>query len=548
MDNQRFFLWTALAAILIMLWTSWQEQYGPQDQVVPIAETPVDKTLPSAPSAPTAKSAPADRVSAAPSGTVSLSSGQKVRVVTDLLEVEIDSFGGDIRSARLRTYPVALDRKDVPFELLSEKGDRLFIAQSGLLGRDRALPNHKTQYRVHQSRYELKPGEKTVEAVLSWRSPDGVSYDKVYRFSRNSYVIDISYRINNRSRSDWSGYLYGQLQRIPPEEQTGLFRLPTYSGGAIYTPEEKYEKISYDDMSKQALDRGTVGGWAAILQHYFVVSWMAEPKQAGALYTADLGENHYAIGLKQATPAVIKAGATGDVGMQLYVGPKEHDRLSGLVEGMNLTVDFGWLTFISAPLFLLLAFIEDYVGNWGWSIILLTLLLKIAFYPLNNTSYKSMANMRRLQPKLTQLKERYGNDKARYNQAMMELYKTEKLNPMAGCLPMLVQIPVFIALYWVLLESVEMRQAPFALWIHDLSAPDPYFVLPVLMGLSMFATTWLTPASDPMQRKIFMAMPVVMTVFFLFFPSGLVLYWFVNNVLQFIQQWHITKRIEANAR
>lgn len=550
MDNQRFFLWTALAAILIMLWTAWQDEYGPKPVTQPIAETPVDRSVPTAPDTdarlpdqPQPQAQPASKASP-------LKTGDRIRVLTDLLEVEIDTFGGDIRVARLRTYPVALDKKDVPFELLNDKRDTLFIAQSGLFNKNnKNLPYHKTLYRATQSRYELKDGNDQLEVVLTWQAPDGVRYDKVYTFKRNSYVVDVAYRVANKSGSDWQGYLYGQLQRIPPEQQTGLFSLPTYSGAAIFTQAEKYEKISYDDIKSGPLeDRRTTGGWAAIMQHYFVVSWMASRKQVGDLYSVDLGENRYVIGYKSAAPATVPAGKTETVGMQLYIGPKESDRLERLVEGMILTVDFGWLTFISAPLFWLLNWIETYVGNWGWSIILLTLFLKVVFYPLNNASYKSMANMRRLQPRLMQMKEKYGQDKQRYNQAMMELYKTEKLNPMAGCLPMLVQIPVFIALYWVLLESVEMRHAPFILWIHDLSAPDPYFVLPVLMGLSMFATTWLTPASDPMQRKIFMAMPVVMTVFFLFFPSGLVLYWFVNNVLQFIQQWHITKRIEASSR
>ncbi|MGW8248491.1 MAG: membrane protein insertase YidC [Acidiferrobacterales bacterium] len=547
MDNRRFFLWTALAAILIMLWTSWQQEYGPKEPPKPIAETQVDHTVPTTPSVPTAETEkPATATIEAPSAkTVQLKSGKKIRVLTDLLEVEIDTYGGDIRSAKLRTYPVALHKTDEPFQLLNDDSKTLYVAQSGLIGKGGEYPNHKTLYRASNTRYELKQGEKELQVVLTWRAPNGVVYDKIFKFKRDSYVIDVSYQVHNKTNKTWQGYFYGQLQRIPPPEQTGLFRLPTYSGGAIYTPDDKYEKISYSDMEKNNLARKTTGGWAAILQHYFVVSWMDPPKQAGELYTRHLDDNHYVIGLKQTTPVTVQAGQTGTAGMELFVGPKEHNRLQTLVEGMNKTVDFGKLTFIASPLFWLLRNIEHLVGNWGWSIILLTMLLKLVFYPLNNASYQSMAKMRRLAPKQAALKERYKDDKQRYNQAIMEMYKAEKLNPMAGCLPMFIQIPVFIALYWVLLESVEMRQAPFILWIHDLSAPDPYFVLPVLMGISMFATTWLTPSTDPTQRKIFMAMPVVMTVFFLFFPAGLVLYWFVNNVLQFIQQLHITRRIEA---
>ena len=544
MDNQRFFLWVALGAILLMLWTSWQAEYGTPAVTPEATVVPQDKSLPTAPQAPSAierpvATAPAS-VSAAPV------SGKKIQVKTDLLDVEIDTHGGDIRSVRLRKYPVSIEQKDTPFEFLSEEPKTLFIAQSGIIGRDRDYPYHRTTFTTRSTQYQLKEGEKDLQVVLTWRGKDNVSYEKVYRFKRNSYVIDVSFRVKNSSNKPWQGFWYSQLQRNAPEQKGGLFSLPTFSGGAIYTAEDQYEKISYEDMASKDLDRKTTGGWAAIMQHYFVAAWMAEPDQQGALYTQNLGQNIFAIGYKQVTPTTIDVGQSGSLGMRLYVGPKEHKRLSALEEsakGMELTVDFGWLTFLSAPLFWLLAYINTVVANWGWSIILLTILIKLVFYPLNNASYKSMANMRRLQPKLQSLKERYGNDKARYNQAMMEMYKKEKLNPMAGCLPIMVQIPVFIALYWVLLETVEMRQAPFALWIKDLSAPDPYFVLPILMGISMFATTWLTPATDPMQRKIFMAMPVVMTVFFLFFPSGLVLYWFINNVLQFVQQWYITKKL-----
>jgi len=546
MDNQRFFLWVALGAILIMLWTSWQAEYGTPTETVKAPLAPQDKSLPTAPQAPSAVERPSATAVTPTTTAATLVSAKKVHVVTDLLDVEIDTHGGDIRSVRLRKYPVALDQKDTAFEFLSADPKTLFIAQSGIIGRDRDFPYHRTNFSTKATEYQLKEGDKELEVVLTWRGKDNVDYQKVFRFSRNSYVIDVNFRVNNRSSKPWQGFWYSQLQRNAPEHKRGLFSLPTFSGGAIYTAEDQYQKISYEDMASKDLDRKTSGGWAAIMQHYFVAAWMAKPDQAGALYTQSLGQNIYAIGYKQTTPTTVAPGQTGSLGMRLYVGPKEHKRLRALEEtakGMELTVDFGWLTFISAPLFLLLAYINTVVTNWGWSIIILTFLLKLAFYPLNNASYKSMANMRRLQPKLQSLKERYANDKTRYNQAMMEMYKKEKLNPMAGCLPMLVQIPVFIALYWVLLETVEMRQAPFALWIKDLSAPDPYFVLPILMGLSMFATTWLTPATDPMQRKIFMAMPVVMTVFFLFFPSGLVLYWFINNVLQFVQQWYITKKL-----
>jgi YidC/Oxa1 family membrane protein insertase len=339
--------------------------------------------------------------------------------------------------------------------------------------------------------------------------------------------------------------LYGQLLRQAPEEKHGLFMLPTFTGGAVYTPEDRYEKISFDDMDKEAIRRDVNGGWVAMMQHYFVGAWMpADPAQPAQLYTNALGSGQYLIGYKHTAPLVVPAGGRGSVAIDLYAGPKEHTRLEKQPEGLKLTADYGWLTFIASPLFWLLATINKAVGNWGWSIIVLTILIKAAFFPLNNAQYKSMAKMKKVGPRLQALKERYGNDRERYSKEMMELYKKEKINPMAGCLPILIQIPVFIALYWVLLEAVEMRHAPFALWIKDLSSQDPYYVLPVLMGASMFVTTWMSPATDPMQRRIFLAMPVVFTAFFLFFPAGLVLYWLVNNLLQIAQQWYITRGIE----
>jgi YidC/Oxa1 family membrane protein insertase len=332
-------------------------------------------------------------------------------------------------------------------------------------------------------------------------------------------------------------------------ESKGLLTtIPTFTGGAIYTPEDKYEKISFDDMAENPLRRDVTGGWVAMMQHYFVASWMPGAEARSRFYSTDLGYKRFAIGYQNLVPTSIAPGDTGRLTAQLYVGPKEHKRLTKLAEGMELTVDFGWLTVISAPLFWLLVVIHDWVRNWGWAIIILTVLIKLAFYPLSAASYKSMANMRRLQPKMKSIKERYGKDRQRMNQAMMELYKTEKINPLGGCLPIVIQIPVFIALYWVLLESVEMRQAPFALWLRDLSTPDPYYVLPIIMGATMFLQQQLNPAPlDPIQKKVMTFLPLVFTIFFLFFPAGLVLYWVVNNILSIAQQWHITRRIESKA-
>jgi YidC/Oxa1 family membrane protein insertase len=547
-DNNRLFLYVALVLVLFLIWDAWQKDHRPVPQ--PTAQTAPAKdteaAAPSAPAAPGGSTPSAAPASHAPAQTAELPSKTRIHVVTDLLDVDIDTYGGDLRKVGLRKYPATLKDKNVPFDLLSDDPANLYVAQSGLIGRGKDYPYHRTVYRASKTRYELANGQNQLNVDLSWRSPEGVSYVKRYVFHRNSYVVRVEYRVSNHSRKNWEGYFYGQLLRTAPEQHHGLFSLPIYIGGVIYTPEDQYEKISFADMKKHELRRDVTGGWAAMLQHYFVGSWMPESEKAkGQLYTNSAGENRFIIGYKYTTPLVLAPGKTGSTGMDLYTGPTEHARLAKLATGMDRTVDFGRLTFIASPLFQLLKFIHGLVGNWGWAIIALTVLIKAAFFPLNNAQFKSMAKMKKIAPRLKELKERLGGDKERYNREMMELYKREKINPMAGCLPIVIQIPVFIALYWVLLGSVEMRQAPFMFWIHDLSARDPYFVLPVLMGASMFFSMMMNPASDPMQRRIFMAMPIVFTGFFLFFPAGLVLYWLVNNLLQAGQQWLIMRSMDS---
>ena len=317
-----------------------------------------------------------------------------------------------------------------------------------------------------------------------------------------------------------------------------------YTGGAISSPEKRYEKITFDAMTEQPLSRDVQGGWVAMIQHYFVSAWVPGQQESNHLYTKALPDERFIIGLVEPTVQV-PPGATGTLDAELYMGPKDQTRLEQIATGLDLTVDYGWLWFIAQPLFWLLKWFHHLVGNWGVAIILVTLLIKLAFYKLSATSYRSMANMRRMAPKMQDLKQRYAGDREKLNHAMMELYKKEKINPLGGCLPIVVQIPVFIALYWMLLESVELRQAPFFLWIHDLSVMDPYYVLPLLMGVSMFIQQRLNPAPpDPIQAKVMMALPFVFTVFFAFFPAGLVLYWFVNNLISIAQQWFITRRIE----
>ena len=542
MDNRRLFLFFALALILMLLWQAWEQEQRPPAPV-PVATSPAtaNKEVPLPPSA----GAPKATVPARPEG---IERGRRIKVVTDTLEAHLDTYGGDLREVYLRKYPVSADTPDKPFPLLTDSGSTLFVAQSGLIGHEGHFPHHRTPFRAAADNYTLGPNQSELHVPLTWRAPDGVLYTKTYIFKHDSYVVDVEFHVDNRAKREWRGHFYGQLQRTHTDPGYSMFALPTYTGGAIYTPEDKYQKISFDDMTKKPLKRDSTGGWAAMLQHYFVGSWMLAKDERGAFYTDVLNGGRYVIGYKQLQPTTVAPGASGTLRASLYVGPKEQRRLKPLAEGMDLTVDYGWLTVLAAPLFWLLEWLHRFLGNWGWAIIVLTILIKAAFYPLSAASYKSMAHMKKVQPRLVALKERYGDDKQKLNQAMMELYKTEKINPLGGCLPILVQIPVFIALYWVLLESVEMRHAPWILWIKDLSAQDPYYILPIIMGVSMYAQQLMNPQPlDPIQKKVFMFMPLMFTVFFLFFPAGLVLYWVVNNILSIAQQWQINRSIGVAA-
>ncbi|MBE9515889.1 MAG: membrane protein insertase YidC [Proteobacteria bacterium] len=550
MDNQKLIQFVALAAILMLLWMKWEEANRPAPAPETVASQPADKTDKSVPSVPevgtqTPQATP--QVEAARPDTTKR--GKLVRVRTDMLDISLDSNGADIHEVRLVKHAVSAKKPDEPFVLLTAEADERYITQTGFVGSGRKFPTHHTAYTSARSSYEMKPGQDELNVSFNWTAGDGVKYEKRYTFHRNSYLVDISYRINNRSSSKWVGHLYSQFLRRAPSMDGGLMRLPTYVGGAIYTPEEQYEKISFDDLDDDPLKRSVKGGWVGMLQHYFVASWMPPQDSENIFFAKPVGNGEYVYGMTRKSVEEIGIGKQGEIKTQLYIGTKEHDLLKDLPEGMDLTVDFGWLTFISAPLFWVLVNIHKLVGNWGWAIILLTVLIKAVFFPLSAASYKSMAKMRAVQPKIKSLKDRLGSDKERFNKEMMSLYKTEKINPLGGCLPILIQIPVFIALYWVLLESVEMRHAPFALWLTDLSSPDPYFVLPLIMGASMFVQHHLNPAPvDPMQKKIMQFLPVIFTVFFLFFPAGLVLYWVVNNILSIAQQWQITKMVESGKR
>lgn len=546
MENQRTLLYISFFFILFLLWQAWQQDYGPKPVPQPVANTS-DSISNGLPQPALVKEQPLDTPSVAsmvPENARVQADRRFVKVVTDVFTVEIDSKGGDIRQLKLRKYPESSDAKDEEFELLSSKESRYHIAQSGLLSADSAAPNHHAIYRVEQDNYELRDGSDELKINLYWEE-NGVKAKKVYTFKRDSYAIDVEHFISS-ANSSWTGSQYRQLTRGEPDGRNESSFIYTYTGGVIYNEEIKYEKIEFSDITETDLKVDMKGGWVAMIQHYFLSAWIPDQVESNFTYSRNPNPNRYILGMR--SPAVnIAAGEEARFHSQLVVGPKLQGRLESIAPGLELTVDYGILTILAKPLFWLLEKFYSIFNNWGWAIIFLTITVKLLFYKLSETSYRSMAKMRKVGPRLQALKERYGDDRQRMSQAMMQMYKEEKINPLGGCLPIVVQIPVFIALYWVLLESVEMRNAPFALWITNLSEQDPYFILPLLMGASMFIQQKLNPAPmDPMQQKIFQFLPIIFTVFFLFFPSGLVLYWVVNNTLSIAQQYVITKRIEAS--
>lgn len=555
MDTQRLLLVVALGLILFMIWDAWEKyQNPPPPQTEIVAGNPAHETgvpaageaeVPQAPAAgATARAAAAPRIGV-------LQYGDRIEVRTDVYHAVIDSFGGDLRIVDLLRYPVSVDEPDKPFRLMNDTLPHLFVAQSGFARRagaaDGALvaaPTHATRFEVKKTRYELPEGQEALDVELFWVSPDGVRFSKRYTFRRGQYAIDVRYRVENPVDRPWRGFYYQQLQRSGETVKAGIGHTYTYTGGVIYDAEDKYQKISFDKMAETPVNKTVTGGWIAMIQHYFLGAWVPPQDARLNIYSLSLPENRFVLGTKMLEETVVAPGETRELVNRLYVGPKLQHVLEKIAPGLELTVDYGILTIIAKPIFWLLEKIHAVIGNWGWAIVILTLLLKLAFYKLSETSYKSMAHMRKVQPRLVAIKERYGDDRQKLNQAMMELYKKEKINPLGGCLPILVQIPVFIALYWVLLESVELRQAPWILWIKDLSTRDPYFVLPLLMGATMFIQQKLNPAPvDPIQAKVMTFLPIVFTFFFLFFPSGLVLYWVVNNTLSIVQQWYITNKV-----
>ena len=463
---------------------------------------------------------------------------------TDVLKLTIDLAQGDIINTQLLDYPESVDEKDKPFILLQNQAGERYVANSSLFTSEgQTVKNVDLSFTSAQQHYELSSGEQQLIVTLNGKTEEGLVVKKEFIFTKGSYLIQVRYLLDNQGTSPWKGYMNTQLLRSSPaEDKSSIFHIGSYTGASYSNPGvHRYQKVSFKDMTKSNLDANVQGGWLAMQQHYFVSAWVPKPDSRNMFYTRALNGD-YTIGAVS-QPIIVEPSAQKEIGANLYVGPENTSVLKEVSPGLDLTVDYGWLWFLSSFLFSLMKMIHSAVGNWGWSIVLVTVLIKLAFYRLSATSYKSMAGMRKLQPKLQALRERYGDDKAKMSQATMELYRQEKVNPLGGCLPIVIQIPVFIALYWVLLESVELRQAPFIFWIKDLASADPYHVLPIIMGATMLIQQKLNPAPpDPMQAKIMMFLPILFTGLFWNFPAGLVLYWIVNNTLSILQQWYITRK------
>jgi YidC/Oxa1 family membrane protein insertase len=537
MDTQRLILLFVFGFSLLMLWEAWERAQQPK--------THAPASAPAVPQAraPEASSAnPTVRGAGAVPGAAPARKGELVHVTTDLVQADIDTVGATLQRLELFRHKDAEDPKK---DLVLLGAAHEYEAQSGITGAEG--PNHRTLWRAEPGERSLRAGEDSLTVRFSAMGGEGIEVEKVYTFHRNSYVIDVTLTVRNKAATPLSSYAYFQLTHDgkPEGEHNGVassFGARSFTGFAVYSEEHKFQKVPPSDVDKDKAEyvRQANDGWIAFVQHYFVSAWLpagAAPRE----YTIEKRQDGTYAG-RALLPLRVAPGSTASVTVPLYAGPQEKQRLEAAAPGLDLVVDYGWLTIIAWPLFWLLQKLHALTGNWGVAIILLTVLIKLVFFPLSATSYRSMAKMKLITPRLTKLREMYGNDRQKMNQAMMELYRTEKINPLGGCFPIVVQIPVFIALYWVLLAAIELRHAPFILWIKDLSALDPYFVLPVLMTVTMVLQTRMNPKPpDPMQAKVMQFMPFVFSIFFFFFPAGLVLYWLVNNILSILQQWQIQR-------
>jgi YidC/Oxa1 family membrane protein insertase len=541
MDTQRIVLLVIFSFSLVLLWDAWEKANQPPPQfAAPAAQNqgiPTRSPQPSTSNLPAATASP-ERATGVPGASAPATQGATVEVRTDLLLATINTVGGTLERLELLKHKAQAD-ENKDFVLLGRTFD--YEAESGLIGE--GFPNHHTLWHLLPGPRELAAAADKLEVRLVAEGPNGLSVEKVYTFHRNRYLVDVAFDIKNQGTAPVTADAYFQLVRNDKEPPGQTHASRTYFGPVLYTAESKYKKISFSDIEegKAEYPKHADDGWIGIVQHYFVSAWVPSGKLSREFYLKRLPDGLFAAGLIVSTPR-LAPGASARVDVPLFAGPQEQKRLKAVAPGFDLVVDYGWLSIIAWPLFWLLEKYHGLTGNWGVAIILLTVTVKLVFFPLSAASYKSMARMKLVTPRLTKLREMYGNDRAKLNQAMMELYKTEKINPLGGCFPIVVQIPVFIALYWVLLGAIELRHAPFIFWIRDLSAQDPYYVLPILMMISMVIQTRMNPKPpDPVQAKVMTFMPFVFSVFFFFFPAGLVLYWLVNNILSILQQWQIQR-------
>jgi YidC/Oxa1 family membrane protein insertase len=537
MDFQRIFLFLIFSFSAVLLWDGWQRYQHPLPQAATVATQQPNAGAETPKSSIASLKADSQNIDGQATAL-----GKKIVVRTDNFLVDINTIGGDIQRVELLQHRDAED-KSKSFVLLQQQAEHTYVAQTGLLGE--GLPAHHAQFTSAADEYHLADGADTLTVRLV--ASNAVS--KILTFHRGSYVIDVSYEIENTGTSPLSTSAYFQLVRDDGVPVGGSKLVPTYTGPAIFTDQEKFQKIDFSNIEKNkaSYPKTADNGWIGMLQHYFVSAWLPSGKVQREYYTKSLGNKQYSIGTILPV-ATIAPGQKGGITVPLYVGPASA-KLDNIAPGLGLTVDYGWLTIIATPLFWMLTFIQGWVQNWGLAIILLTVLIKLVFFPLSAASYRSMGKMRVVAPKLEKIKQQYSDDREKLNRAMMDLYKTEKINPLGGCLPVLIQIPVFISLYWAILSSVELRHAPFIGWISDLSVADPYYVLPAIMGLSMLLQSKLNPVPpDPLQAKLMQLMPIIFSVVFFFFPAGLVLYSVVNNVLSIAQQWYITRGLETEQK
>ena len=555
MNQTRTFLLFALLAVAYLLWQAWEQDYAPH----PLNE----------PTTTSATAAGGSNVpGAAPTITNAATGGatapaQLITVTTDVLRLTIDTRGGSVVRSELLKYPVSprtkKDPDPAPIRLLDDSSADYFTAQDGLVSADGAAPDHRAVFQAAQTSYELAAGQNDLNVDLNWTDPSGIKVTKRYTLHRSSYVIDLDQQIDNGSGKNWDGNAYRQLQRVDrpaPVYSNFLQRISDQSrfgffGAVWYSPEQKFNKLAFDKFEKEPLQNQVAGGWVAMMQPYFLSAWLPPAKEADTFSTTVVNEDGAAprFVIRSVGPQIsVAPGQQASSAAQLYIGPKLPEVLQTIAPGLELTIDYGMLKIFAEPLHWVLAQLDKLTGNWGVSIILLVLLINLVTFKFTNAQFESAAKMRKLKPRMDALKERYGDDRQKMQQAMMELYKKEKVNPAAGCLPLLITIPIFYGLYYVLRDSVELRQAPFFGWIHDLSAADPYFVLPVLYTIVMLAQQWLMPPAagmDPTQAKMMKFMPLMFAVIFLFFPSGLVLYYVVNGLCRLLQQWWVTRRSEA---